>query len=182
LHAFSHLSQASAAPPPTRRGILASAGLILAAGGITAATPENSDADLLALCARLEPLRRKINSMWTQGCGPRYWVPTSYIVDDEEREAVVVPLEDEESSLINEMLKHPPTTVEGIRGVMRYLALSEAELRKDPMTTETRYFSLSSQGETIMFWLVESLNGGEIRPDMCMTEPGQLCIYEGEVA
>ena len=50
-----NLSQASAAPPPTRRGILAGAGLILAAGGITAAraTAANPDDALIAACSAL---------------------------------------------------------------------------------------------------------------------------------
>jgi hypothetical protein len=43
----------STAPPPTRRGLLAGAGLILAAAAVTAATvAESPDAELLAECER----------------------------------------------------------------------------------------------------------------------------------
>jgi hypothetical protein len=51
--ATEHTTKAPAAPPPTRRDMLAGVGLILAARAVTAATiAESPDAELLAECER----------------------------------------------------------------------------------------------------------------------------------
>jgi hypothetical protein len=51
VEATKHITKKFTPPPPTRRGILAGAGLILAAGAVTAATvAESPDAELLAEC------------------------------------------------------------------------------------------------------------------------------------
>ena len=53
--AIEHTTQTPTAPPPTRRGILAGAGVILAAGAVTAAraTTADPDAALIAACSAL---------------------------------------------------------------------------------------------------------------------------------
>jgi hypothetical protein len=164
----------------TRRGLLAGGASAAAALGYlagaslpTGATQPDGDAELLALCDRLETVQRRFNSLWLQGCGPRYYAPGSYIADDDEREAAAAPLEQEADGLFDRILEILPNTMDGVRAIARCIMLAECDLRDGPDKANSE-FSLSDRGAFIMHKLIHDLAGGGITEQNCMVEPGVL--------
>ena len=157
-----------------RRGLLgASSALLLAPASGVAVAAGHPDAHLLDLCARLESAARRCNSLWLQGVGTRFYVPSAYVEDDDERDKLSTPLEAEICDLFDQITDCTVSTADGYRAVTRCLALTETDLRQ-PAEEAVDGPWYTYRGLYVLHWLLTSLIGAAITPANCMSGPAQV--------
>ncbi|MCW8309304.1 hypothetical protein AruPA_19955 [Acidiphilium sp. PA] len=105
-----------------RRRTLASlaAGTAAALVAPIAAQASNPDAELIALCARFDANERHYLSFHTGG--------ENHIPDDDARDTVTDPIQDEQRALAREITSHRITTLAGFAAVAQSLGLWDSQI------------------------------------------------------
>lgn len=170
----------------TRRTLLAGiGGAALTGAGLAMAAPpdaagENEDAELIALCARLETTQRRINGQWTQGIGAAAYRCANYVEEDDERILEDEPLDVEVDALLDKLDSiGKPTSLPGMQALARCILLVDPEIRASATTARRTMHHNPVETETLLSWLLGALTGGEITDATCMDAPGFLVSEEG---
>jgi len=105
-----------------RRKTLASlaAGTAAALAAPIVANAGNTDAELIALCARFDANERRYLSFYSGGANE--------ITDDDERDAVAGPIQDQQRDLAEQITAHRITTLAGFVAVARSLGLWDSQI------------------------------------------------------
>ncbi|GBQ23598.1 hypothetical protein [Acidiphilium acidophilum] len=80
----------------------------------------NADAELIALCAKFDANERRYLSYYSGG--------ENEITDDDERDAVAFPIQDQQHALAEQITAHRITTLAGFVAVARSLGLWDSQI------------------------------------------------------
>ncbi len=105
-----------------RRRTLASlaAGTAAAMMAPIVAKAGNPDAELIALCARFDANERRYLSFYSGG--------SNEITDDDERDAIAGPIQDQQGEIAGQITSHRITTLAGFAAVARSLGLWDSQI------------------------------------------------------